>query len=83
MNDMKAWVRERAEKDANLYDCYGKPLEADHVGEFVAISDNGETVLGVDSLTVDLEALKRFGSGHYAFRRIGSDVEGRWRRRIG
>jgi hypothetical protein len=82
MTDLKAWLRERAEKDDLLYERYGKPLEADHTGEYVAISDDGEIILGTDSLGVDLKALERFGSGRYCFRRIGYDVEGVWLRTV-
>lgn len=28
-----------------LYEQYGRPLEADHWGEYLAISENGETLL--------------------------------------
>ena len=47
---------------------------------YIAISDDGEVILGSNKLQVDLEALARFGSGHYAFRRIGLTFEGSWRR---
>ena len=79
-NDIKEWVRKRKEKDVRLYEDYGKRLEPEHSGEFVAISDDGEVIIGVESLTVDREALVRFGTGRYAFRRIGYPAEAKWRR---
>jgi len=80
MTDLKTWLRERGEQDDGLYERHGKPLEEEHTGEYVAISDDGEIILGTDSLEVDLKALERFGSGHYCFRRVGYEVEGVWRR---
>jgi hypothetical protein len=39
--------RERLlEESDRLYELYGKPLEAEHWGEFVAISPDGRTLLG-------------------------------------
>lgn len=35
-----------------LYERYGKPLEAEHWGEFVAISEDGDTFLGFSRNTV-------------------------------
>ena len=80
LNELKSWLKERNDKDAVLYEQYGRPLEPDHKGEFIAISDDGEVILGLDKLRVDLEALARFGSGNYAFRRIGFTFEASWRR---
>ena len=78
MTDIQEWVRQRAAKDDSLYERYGNPLEAEHTGEYLAISDDGEIILGTDSLEVDLKALERFGSGRYCFRRIGYEFEGVW-----
>ena len=78
--DLQTWVQRRAEQDDRLYERYGKPLEADHKGEFVAISDDGQIILGPDELTVSTRAIEQFGSGAFALRRIGADAELRWRR---
>lgn len=79
--DIEAWVRHRAEQDDRLYERYGRPLEAEHKGEFVAISDDGRLILGSDKLMVVTQAMEQFGSGTFALRRIGFDAEGGWRRR--
>jgi hypothetical protein len=73
------WVSERVAADDRLYERYGRPLEAHHRGEFVAIGDDGQTILGLDELEVSKQAIERFGSGRFALRRIGADAEGRWR----
>ena len=80
-DDLQTWVQRRDEQDDRLYERYGKPLEAEHRGEFVAISDDGRLILGPDSLTVATRAVEQFGSGTFALRRIGADAEGGWRRR--
>ena len=78
--DIEAWVRQRAEQDDRLYERYGQPLEAEHKGEFVAISDYGRLILGPNELTVATRAAEQFGAGTFALRRIGADAEMRWRR---
>jgi hypothetical protein len=77
---LPGWIANRAERDDRLYERVGKPLEAAHPGEFVAIGDNGEMILGTDELLVAREAIERFGPGNFALRRIGADAEIRWRR---
>lgn len=77
MVDLKAWMNKRTEEDERLYDRYGKPLERDHKGEYVAIGPEGGVVLGNEDVPVIQEAILRFGSGNFAFRRVG--VEMKWR----
>lgn len=80
MVDLQAWIKRRAEEDERLYERYGKPLEADHKGEYVAIGPDGAVILGHDDIKVTQQASARFGSGNYAFRRVG--VELRWRNAV-
>jgi hypothetical protein len=72
------WIKRRAEEAERLYEVYGVPLEAKHRGEYVAIGPGGDVILGEDHVTVVHKAIERFGSGNFAFRRVG--VEMRWRR---
>lgn len=61
----------QAEADAllrepeELYERYGKPLEARHWGEYVAIRREGKTLLGSDLLVVAQEAIADFGPGGF------------------
>jgi hypothetical protein len=80
LETVRAWVVQRSAQDDRLYEKYGKVFEAEHRGEFVAISDDGQTILGTDELKVAQQALRQFGSGAFALRRIGADAEIRWRR---
>ena len=61
-----------------LYEQYGKPLEADHLGEFVAISPDGRTLLGTSASEVGRQAKETFGPGNFVFK-IGPRVVGKWR----
>ncbi|MGH2532204.1 MAG: hypothetical protein ACRDJW_07830 [Thermomicrobiales bacterium] len=73
--ELQFWMSERARKDDRLYERYGRSLESGHVGEFVAISDDGEVILGTDHLALSNEAAARFGEGNFALRKIGAKAE--------
>jgi len=55
----------------SLYKRFGAPLEKDHHGEYVAIAEDGSVIVDSDDVAVIDEAIKRFGSGKFIFRRIG------------
>jgi len=76
--DTKAWIERRDGADDDLYDRYGKPFEEDHAGEFVAISDEGQTITGDDIDQVVFQAIGEFGSGNFAVRKIGYPALGKW-----
>ena len=78
-SDVRAWIARRAREDDRLYERYGRALEPEHSGEFVAINDDGQLILGADELALAKEATHRFGPGAFALRRIGADAEIRWR----
>ena len=59
-----------------LYERYGKPLEAEHWGMYLAISPRGETILGHTLLEVAQEATARFGQGHFLYK-LGPRAVGR------
>jgi hypothetical protein len=69
------WKASRTEQDNLLYEKYGKPLENERAGEFVAISDGGQIIFGDSDLFVMKRANREFGPGRYALRRIGADYE--------
>ena len=60
-----------------LYESYGRPLEAEHWGEYVAISPGGEVLLGATLTEVLKRAAEAFGPGNEIFR-VGERVVGRW-----
>ena len=40
------WMERKLDEQRRLYDLYGRSLEKEHTGEFVAISLDGEIILG-------------------------------------
>jgi len=78
MTDLKAWLAERATQDMYLYEQFGKPLEKDHSGEYVAIGSDGRTIVGADAAEVLRQAVDAFGSGRFALKRVGHRAFGQW-----
>ena len=77
-DEMNQWLAHQRERDDALYEQYGRPLEAQHYGEYVAISLSGETVVGEDDVAVAQDAIRRFGAGNFAYRRVGYPFVTRW-----
>jgi len=50
-----------------LYETHGKPLDTEHRGWILAVSRDGQTILGEDVHQVAQEAVERFGSGTGTF----------------
>ena len=63
----------------SLYKQYGRPLEQEHWGEYVAIFPDGRTLVGPDLLVVSDQALDEFGKGSFVFK-VGVKAVGKWRR---
>jgi hypothetical protein len=57
--------------DDTLYERYGKPLEKEHHGKYIAISQDGRVIVDTDDLSVIGQAINTFGSGNFMFHRIG------------
>ena len=78
MTNLKEWLSHRSEERQRLYQQYGKPFENEHSGEYVAISFDGQTILGQRSGDVLKCAVDTFGSGNFVLSRIGHRTFGRW-----
>jgi hypothetical protein len=61
-----------------LYDKYGRPLEANHRGEYLAVSPDGNTILGTTLYDVAEQAEATFGPGNFLYK-IGEKAVGKWR----
>jgi hypothetical protein len=59
-----------------IYEQYGKPLEAEHWGEFLAVAPDGRTLLAPTRNEAAFAAADRFGPGNYIFK-IGPIAVGR------
>ena len=62
----------------DLYERYAKPLEAEHTGKFVAVSPQGQTILGETMGEVTRQATTAFGRGIFLFK-VRQRAVGRWR----
>ena len=80
MTDIDVWMDRRRKEDDRLYERYGKPFEKEHRGELVAIGPDGTVLFDEDSDKLFQEAIDRFGSGNFAFTRIGERALGEWLR---
>ena len=78
MTNYEKWTAHRIKEDQRLYDEYGKILEKEHPGKFVAIGPDGQTILGDDDAEILQQAIEKFGSGNFAFTRVGDRTLGRW-----
>ncbi len=78
MTHMKSWIDEMARKRKSLYAKYGKSLEEHSTGKFVAISLDGQTILGKDQEALAVAAFNEFGSGNFVLAKIGHDAVSRW-----
>ena len=78
MTDMKGWLEQRATEKQGLYQQYGKVLEQDHTGEYVAIGPNGQTILGKRAGEVLQKAVDAFGERNFGLFRVGHRTFARW-----
>ena len=70
----------KLEESDILYEQYGKPLEAQHRGEYLAVSPQGDTLIGPDLDELIDKAVEKLGSGNFIFK-IGDVAVGKWRPR--
>lgn len=76
--DLEEWLDHQAKARRRLYHRYGKPLEEQHQGEYLAIGFDGQTILGKDDGEVLKKAIEALGRGNFAFVRVGYRSFGRW-----
>jgi hypothetical protein len=78
MTDLEQWMDQRAEKDARLYEKYGKTLEKEPAGEYAAIRPDGQVIFGMSTDEVFQKGVENFGSGNFGLFRIGYSALGTW-----
>lgn len=76
-------LRKKASADDMLYDNFARHLEVEHSGKFVAIASDGRLIMGENDMEVLRKAVREFGSGNFAFRKVGSKTLGKWRTLLG
>ena len=72
-SDDPARVREVAERRAGLYARYGKCLEPEYWGQYVAIQPNGATILEKDFDSLATRARNELGKGSVIFKVGGNN----------
>ena len=78
MVDTGDWIERKLSEQRRLYERYGKPLEKDHSGEFVAISLEGEVILDRKMGTLLKRAIEAFGHDNFAMARVGHEAMTEW-----
>ncbi len=74
MNTTKKYIEATGKK---LYKTYGKPLEKEHWGEFLAVSPKtGKTLIASSLYEAMKKATKAFGRGNFIYK-IGPRAVGR------
>ena len=69
MIDTEDWIEQKLKEQRRLYERYGKALEKDHTGEFVAISLEGEVILDRKMGKLLKRAVETFGQDNFAMAR--------------
>ena len=78
VTEVEQWMAWRAKEDDRLYAQYGKPLEKEHTGEYVAIGPDGQTILGKRAGEVLQKAVDIFGERNFGLFRVGHRTFARW-----
>ena len=72
------WMERKLDEQRRLYDLYGRALEKEHTGEFVAISLDGDIILGRREGEILKRALDTFGRDNFAMARVGHEAMAEW-----
>ena len=78
MTISREWIEKKAAERRRLYEEYGKQLEAEHAGKFVAISLDGEILLGEHEGNLFFEAVSVFGRNKFALTKVGEEIMDVW-----
>jgi len=78
-NTIKQALQELAERNAELYEKYGRPLENEHKGKFIAISEEGKVIVDPNDVRAAQKAIEEFGPDRFAFYKVGFRATGKWR----
>ena len=75
---MKGWLTQRANDKKRLYEQYGKALELEHTGDYVAIGTDGQTILGRRAGEVLQKAVDAFGERNFGLFRVDHRAFAQW-----
>ncbi len=75
--ELQSERRRAQEMGDRLYEQYGKPLEAEHWGMYLAVHPNGQYVVDEDREAAHNRALNELGKGYFLFQ-VGPKATVRW-----
>lgn len=75
---VKIDLKQKQQQADQLYKQYGQSLEHDHLGEYLAISPGGQTIIGSDLMEVLKKAKRDIGPGTFIFK-VGEKAVYKWR----
>ncbi len=78
MQNSQDWIERKQAEQRRLYELYGKGLEKDHTGEFVAISLDGDILLDRKMGKLLKRAIDTFGRDNFAMARVGHEAMAEW-----
>ena len=76
--NQEEWMERKLAEQCRLYDQYGRLLEKEHTGEFVAISLDGDIILGHREGEILKRSLDTFGRDNFAMARVGHKAMVEW-----
>ncbi|MQL51399.1 hypothetical protein GFC01_03795 [Desulfofundulus thermobenzoicus] len=76
---LRYYPEEIVKRNAQLYEKYGRQLEKEHKGKYIAISEEGQIIVDSNDIRVAQQAIEKFGPGRFAFYKIGYKAIGKWR----
>ena len=71
-------IKDQLAEERRVYNQYAKHLEPKHNGKFVAISFDGDLIVGKRDGEVLKRAVDTFGRGNFAMARVGHEVMHEW-----
>ncbi len=71
-------IKDQLAKEQRLYNLHAKYLEPENNGKFVAISFDGDLIVGKRDGEVLKRAVDTFGQGNFIMARVGHDVMHEW-----
>jgi len=76
VNSMKSVTKQKNKLGDALYDKFGKPLETEHWGEYIAISEDGKIALSPKLIDV-FKKSESFSTPSYIFK-VGEKAVYKW-----
>ena len=78
MTTEQTLIEQLLARKTRLYELYVKPLEAEHLGKWAAVSFDGDVILAEREGEAMRYGSETFGHGNYEALRVGYDVVQDW-----